>query len=175
MRISLESGLRLALGVAIGLLATAPAASAADHVIRSSHGVITAVGPLRPATTGVDGLRALFGSPTSVRRHSSACDVRFAGRRITVKLASFGNPNPCTQGAAQVAKVDGAPWRTQRGLRVGDRSSRIKNLYPRARFRSGKWELQQANLFGSRTPTLFAFVRGHRVRALQAYLGGAGE
>jgi len=163
--------------VALSAIAGAQASptSSTDRLIRARHGLITAVGPLTTAVTGVSGLREIFGAPTSVRPSDNACRVRFRRHRITVTLANFGLGDACSQGAVQIATVDGRRWRTQRELHVGDSRRRMVRLYPNARFRSGKWELLHAQLFGSRGPTLLAIVRRHRVRKLEAFMGGAGD
>jgi len=159
----------------VAVLIAPAVASAADRVIRSRASLVTSVGPLKPTDTGVTRLTTLFGRATAVVPRGNGCVVRFSRAHITVTLANFGGGDACDAGRAQSARVDGREWRTQRGLRVGDRVSRIKRLYSRARFRRGRWELQAAPLFGLSVVTLDASVADGRVRRIQAYLGGAGE
>jgi hypothetical protein len=161
--------------VTLGLGATASPAAAADHVIRSHAGLISRVGPLKPTTTGERGVERLFGTPKTVHDTGDGCTLRFPRRHITVLLANFGGGDACAVGSAQFATVDGRPWRTQRGLRIGASEERLLRLYPHARLRRGWWELLQASQFGSTGPTLRARVHDGHVRKLEAFLGGAGD
>jgi len=157
-------------------LATPAAAPAADRVIRSQAGLVSSVGPLKPTDAGVARLTTLFGRRTAVVAKGNGCTVRFSRAHITVVLANFGGGgSACQVGRAQRATVNGREWRTQRGLRVGDRSVRMKRLYPGARRRHGRWELQTAPLFGLTVATLEAVVARGRVARMLTYLGGAGE
>jgi len=162
--------------VVAGLLATAPAASAQDErVIRSVRGIVQSVGPVTPGTDGLQGVRELLGAPTSVRRTSTSCRARFDQLGLTVLLANFGGGSACVFGSPQTLTADGAGWRTNAGLAVGDPTSRIRQLYGRARFADGRWELQRARLFGTVTPTLWAYPKAGRVARIRAFLGGAGD
>ena len=165
----------VALGFLVALIEPA-VAPAADRVIRTRAGLVTSVGPLRPTDAGVSRLKTLFGAATAVVQRGNSCIVRFSRTRITITLANFGaDGSACDAGRAQSAVVNGRAWRTQRGLRVEDRFSRMRQLYPGSRRRNGRWQLQTAPLFGLTVATLEVSVAGGRVSRIQAYLGGAGE
>jgi len=164
------------LGVGACLLAAAPAASAQDErVIRSVRGIVQAVAPVTAETDGLQGVRELLGTPTSVRRTSTSCRARFLQLGLTVLLANFGGGSACVFGSPQTLTADGVGWRTNAGLAVGDPTSRIRQLDRRARFADGRWELQRARLFGTPRPTLWAYPKTGRVARIRAFLGGAGD
>ena len=122
---------------------------------------------------------AAFGRPTARGKDtpgSNVCTVRWEG--VGVDIGFAWAPGPCRAknlGRAVWAgmRLFGSRWRTSRGLRVGDPVTRIKRLYPRARYVSrppqpGEWWLQarrQAEL--GVQPLLVAEVGAGRVIALR--------
>lgn len=86
---------------------------------------------------------AAFGRPSSRGTdnplESNLCTVRW--RRLGVDVVFVTSaPRPCPRtrkgrGAWYGSRVYTRAWHTERGLRVGDRESRIRRLYPDAKFR----------------------------------------
>ena len=98
---------------------------------------------------------ALFGPPASVETFRYAYERYFAGclarwpalglelygqnTALTTVLTRSRAPRPCDEanfeGRSMVVRgaAAQAPWRTTKGLRVGDRESRIRELHPAAR------------------------------------------
>jgi hypothetical protein len=65
-----------------------------------------------------------------------------------------------------------------RGLRVGSRLGRLRNLYARATRHGRQWWLITAvSVIGEthRYPVLAATVRGARVRSFSVFIGAAGD
>ncbi len=75
-----------------------------------------------------------FGRPDTARR-VSRYECRAVWRRIglTLELVDLSRRDPCRIGGLLVATATSPQWRTGRGLRVGDRVSRLRAVYPRAR------------------------------------------
>jgi len=84
-----------------------------------------------------------FGEPSSRGTdnpiQSNLCTVRWRRLGLDIGFATSA-PRPCRptrrgQGAWYGSTVYTRQWHTELGLRVGDRVARIRQLYPRARFR----------------------------------------
>jgi hypothetical protein len=91
------------------------------------------IGTFRYAgTTGSGYTRAVraFGRPSSRGTNSNLCTVRWRRLGIDVDFATRKS-----RGAWYGSRVYTRAWHTERGLRVGDRESRIRQLYPKAKFR----------------------------------------
>lgn len=83
-----------------------------------------------------------FGKPSSRGTddpESNLCSVRWRNLGLEMGYAN-APPEPCAlakfrTGAWYGATIYSRRWRTERGLRVGDSVTRLKQLYPEARFR----------------------------------------
>jgi hypothetical protein len=116
-----------------------------------------------------------FGRPDATRRVSRD-ECRAVWRRIglTLVYVELSGGNPCRAGVLLVATATSTGWRTDRGLRVGDRAARIHAVYPHARQVStapyGGWWLitrHTCPTTGSQAyPGLRARTTAHRVAAL---------
>ena len=80
-----------------------------------------------------------FGRPASSgsAEGSGVCTVRWTRLALEIRFASAVS-DPCSveglrRGTWSGATVHAAPWRTARGLRVGDSVARLRALYPKAR------------------------------------------
>ena len=175
----------LAPAAALALLAgTGEAAAATVHTIRTNgDGWITRIGPLRTraqAQPTIAKASAAFGRPTSVNpvgQGGLGCRVLWRGLRLRATFSSFGGADACDAGFLQVATIRSRRFRTRRNLRVGDRSSTIKQKHPDAVFRNKVWWIASAHspYAGQRIPTIEAIVQGGRVRVLRLWIGAAGD
>jgi hypothetical protein len=100
------------------------------------------VGPLRVGTATLAQARAQYGAPPHVARGSdpSECAAKWPSVGLDLSFLSFGG-DACASGTLVYAVVSAHVWRTDRGLRVGDTTTRLRSLYPRARPRAGGWWL----------------------------------
>ena len=172
----------LALVALLACAAEAPAATV--HTIRTNgDGWITRIGSLRTRSTEgptIAKAGAAFGRPTSVRPVGTGgvgCRVVWRGLRLRATFSSFGGADACAEGFLQAATIRSRRFRTRRGLRVGDRSSTIRDKHPNARFRNNVWWIASAHspYAGQRIPTIEALVQGGRVRVLRLWIGAAGD
>jgi hypothetical protein len=181
-RLLLVAALTLAVG-----LAAAPAAGARSFVLRASGsetglGVVRAIGDFKPSRGPTLGaaIRA-YGQPSSRRGGGEICRVRWAPLGVRITFQNFGGVDSCRPrgGRAQKAVVAGdRPWRTAKGLRLGDGVGRLKRLHPDARRTSGGFRLVEGVLpFGAprRYAVLGARVAGGRVTAFTVFIGAAGD
>jgi hypothetical protein len=126
----------------------------------------TRLGPYR-ITQSLGRAREVFGFPTYRRpHHFFNCEMRWA--RLGLRI-HFAGTNPCqhTMGFYG-AEITGEQWRTSKGLRIGDPVSRLRQLYPSARYRTGAgrpagWWLIVRTAVGGRYPALLARTRNDRV------------
>lgn len=119
------------------------------------------------------------------------CRAEFASPGVSVVLANFGGGDACTPDGGLIDRLTTrGPWRTNRGLRVGDPQSRVKRLYPRAFsgpsfFVGGDraWHLvprREPCIGDCTSPTQLrsavqAVVKNGRVRAFVVTVGAAGD
>lgn len=168
--------MRLLVAVVVALAAFAGAAVAATdvHVIQGDRNA----GGIKIARSTPANVRQLFGAPSTSRAVSAqSCLQSWKGARLVVHFFTFEG-KPCAKGIALIVTVTGrAAWRTAVGLRVGDPAARVRNLYPRARLRTGfagdtgYWLVTRricAEVGGGAYPGLLARMRGGRVSALVA-------
>ena len=123
--------------VAAALVAAASAAAALPRVVQGD----AKVGGLQIGRSGPAAARAAVGQPSSARPDSRvSCVLRWPGVGVRLRFLSFEG-HACSRGVlvtATVARRSG--WRTGRGLRVGDPVTRVRQLYPSARFRRAEAE-----------------------------------
>jgi hypothetical protein len=149
----------------------------------TGFGEVRAIGSFRPSVdpTYAAALDA-FGEPDVERRRfrGTSCRVSWHGLGLKVAFANFGLGSACDPelGRSQSARAYGKRWRTVRGLRVGSRLGRLRNLYARATRHGRQWWLITAvSVIGEthRYPVLAATVRGARVRSFSVFIGAAGD
>jgi hypothetical protein len=187
MSISSRSVLLLAAAlVAAVALGATPAAQARSFVIKArgsqtTLGEVRAIGDFKPSRNPRLGaaIRA-YGEPTSRRGGGEICTVRWADLGVKIVFVNFGGFDSCKRrGLAQKAVVSGdRPWRTARGLRLGDSTAKAMNLYPRAKETARGLRLAQGILpFGiqRRYAVLGARVDSGRVEAFTLFIGAAGD
>jgi hypothetical protein len=175
---------RLLIGALTAIVVAPATASAASHTIVVRKGAVVRIGDF--STTGragstIGGAIQAFGRPSSRVRFAgrNGCRDRWATAGIRAVFADFGAGEACLDGRVQNLTVRTRPWRTQRGLHVGDRVGRLRRLHPAARLHRKSWWLYTAvSPFGP-TPTRYPLVRarvdGGRVTSLTAEIGAAGE
>jgi hypothetical protein len=115
------------------LLATAFVATAqsgtAQLVIRGDR----SVGGVRVLSTPARA-KSVFGAPDTTRRvRASECRTVWRSLGLTLGYLDLSGGNPCRIGGMVTATATSTAWRTDRGLRVGDRIARVRMLYPHAR------------------------------------------
>lgn len=128
-----------------------------------------------------------WGEPASVRLRRYDCVVRWTRPSAQAVLRSYGLPPGATYcsrryGLISTIKTIGTRWRTDRGLRVGDRETRITELYPDA-FQWSKSPLSfglrpydTMGIEGAVTVAgAYTVVVGGQVRSFYAPVGGEGE
>jgi hypothetical protein len=179
----------LPIAAAAALAASAPAAAHTINVAGGSvGGHVSSIGDFRPSSDPTIAAAArVFGRPSSRTRTSDiSCDVRWRRLRLKITFASFGGIPPgqtaCSNRTtkAQTFRVRGRRFPTWKGLRVGNRESRVQELHPRARFRGGRWWVHTTrSIVGdptSRFPVVEAFVNSAgRIRAIRGWIGAAGD
>jgi hypothetical protein len=98
-----------------------------------------AVGPVRVGFGTPAQAQAAYGAPSAIRRQGQACRVRWPAASLSMGFLRFDG-NPCTGGVLVRAVASKRPWRTDRGLRVGNSRARLRALYPHATaHRDGWW------------------------------------
>lgn len=163
----------------------AQSASSQSMTIVTRDFSVSRIGPFRPTESPrISVAIRAFGRPSARVLDANSCRVDWRRLRLRIYFANFGGVRPgqttCTStvGRAQTFVARSPRFRTQKGLRVGDRSSSIPAKHPDAEFRSPTWALILAVFpFGDDepSPVLSAQVGGGRVRTLQGYIGAAGE
>lgn len=169
------------------MLAAAAPADARSFVIKArgsqtTLGEVRAIGDFKPARnpTLAAAIR-VYGRPSSKRGGGEICRVRWAPLGVRIKFQNFGAVDSCQprNGRAQKAVIDGnRPWRTGKGLRLGDSDGRVVDLYPRARRTARGFRLVEAVLpFGSpqRYAVLGARMATERVSTFTLFIGAAGD
>jgi hypothetical protein len=179
---------RLILTLATMALAAPATAQARPDTIEvrgsaTGFGRVLAIGDFKLARDPTYGAAAaVFGEPASERPRYMAknCIVNWPGPGLRITFANYGVGSACDRdlGRSQSARAYGGQWRTKRGLKVGARLRRLRDLYPRARRHGRSWWLVTAVTLigqGGRYPVLAATVRGGRVRSLTLEIGAAGD
>jgi hypothetical protein len=132
------------------------------------------LGPLRVGTGTLAQARAVYGSPSAVRRSGQTCTARWSSAQLSVSFLAFDS-DPCGSGVVVYAVATGRRWRTDRGLRIGDSASRLRALYPRAKaHRDGWWLIGRracAEVGGQAFPGLKARVNRRGVTAFVVTAG----
>ena len=172
-----------ALAAVVGLLAAGPAMAA--RTIRAQpdrYWGVTYLGRWHVSAhpTYPKAVSAL-GSPSRLENPDiPGCRATWARLGLRIQFESFGVAGSCAEGKAQSAVVKGrrgrVAWRTQRGLRVGDRYGRLERLYPDARRKPGARVIvyQEDPPIGDGS-IVTALIRHKRVASLRLWIGGAGE
>ena len=182
---------RLALVAALAalLVAAATAAAATTHAIRWANDQVTSIGSLR--TTGtptIAGAARAFGRPSSRRLEArEVCVVSWNALGLRASFVNLGGARSgrttCSSGVGklQTATIRGRSFRTQRGLKVGDSTARLRELHPGARLRANSWWLATAPAQvgdvepGERMAIVRANVRAGKVASFVVWIGAAGE
>jgi hypothetical protein len=171
-------GGRFAILIAACALAAPAAAAKSYRISVDSRGFVSRLGPLRPqAHPFPRDARAAFGRPSSQRAGRGVCRIRWPRLKLSTLFTSFAAITDfCRDARLQTAVVKSSVWRTWKGLRVGMRSSRVRELHRDARFEHGKWVLASQSVFGSEpSPTVSALVHRGKVTALSLFVGAAGD
>jgi hypothetical protein len=128
-----------------------------------------------------------FGKPGSRDRNGGACTVRWARHGLKIVFYNLGGSNPCrpATGFFSNARARGQHWETDKGLRIGDRQRRLRNLYPNAKFHralpnfypSGWWLVPRRSQFGTGGlyPGLLAHMRDRRVVSFHVRYPAGGD
>jgi hypothetical protein len=173
------------LAAATTLVAAAPA-HARSFVLRATGsqtglGEVQAIGDFKPSVN--PRLRAAvraFGQPDRRRGGGELCRVRWNRFGLTIRFQNFGGFDSCgPRSLAQKAVVTGErPWRTTKGLRIGDGVGRIKRLYPSARQTQRGFRIISGILpFGRPLPyaVLGARLEDGDMSAFTLFIGAAGD
>ena len=167
--------------------AAAAAPVAPPQTIRWSDGRVTHIGAMKTngSPTLTRAIRA-FGTP-SRRRLSGreVCIVDWNALGLRANFVNLGRTPPgkttCSPGVGklQTATIRGSSFQTQRGLKVGDSTARLRKLHPGARLRERSWWLASApNPFGDageRMAIVRANTQGAKVVNFVLRIGAAGE
>ncbi len=164
------------------VLSAVVAASAQAFTIRGD----TKIGQFlvkRDGTLG--GAIDAFGRPGDRDRNGFACTVRWPRHGLKIGFYNLGGENPCRRSTGYFgsARARGNDWTTARGLEVGDRQRRLRNLYPNAKYHSaedgfrpaGWWLVARRTQFAGRYPGLLAKMDGKRVKAFHVRYQAGGE
>ena len=128
-----------------------------------------------------------FGQPSRKTRNGEVCTVRWTRHGLKIVFYNLGGHNPCRPsfGFFSNARAKGSAWDTNRGLQIGDRRRRLKNLYPNASFHkangnlwpSGWWLLKRHSQIGTggSYPGLLAHMKDRRVQSFQVRFPAGGD
>lgn len=146
------------------------------------------LGPFRAKTDGtLAGAIEAFGRPKLKHTSDVTCTATWPRHALTVSFYNLGGDDPRTPrfGFFGRAIMRGDHWRTSKGLRLRDPVSRLRRLYPSARFNPGTlvfwpegwWLVRRANRFGlpGSYPGLLAEARAGRVVAFHVRYQRGGE
>jgi hypothetical protein len=180
---------RLAATATALLVLTTAIASAATtpRTIRWTNGKVTSIGAMKTngSPTLTRAIRA-FGTPSRKRLDGRlVCVVDWNALGLRTTFVNLGGSRPgqttCTAGVGklQTMTIRGTGFQTQRGLKVGDSTARLRELHPGARRRDRSWWLATApNPFGDagdRMAIVRANTRGGAVSNFVLWIGAAGE
>lgn len=166
---------------------TAPAAKS-PHVIRlNDEGFVTRLGPVRVVggrPTLPNAYRA-FGRPSSERGKRTVRYVEWRAAGVSITGATLGGcrRTRCRTDELQVqsARVTGPRWQTAEGLRVGDPTARVAELYdvdvPAG---DDSRDVVVADAYypvggDGDLPTVTARIRDGIVKGFDVWVGGAGD
>jgi hypothetical protein len=128
-----------------------------------------------------------FGQPSSKVRNGEVCTARWSQHGLRIVFYNLGGHNPCRgrYGFFSNARAKGPHWKTNRGLAIGDSGSRLKNLYPKARFHApeqgfwpaGWWLVRRESQFGTGGfyPGLLAHMHSGDVQAFYVRYAAGGD
>lgn len=123
------------------------------------------VGPVRIGAGTLAQARVRYGEPTLIAYRPNVCIARWRPFRLSMQFLSFTG-DPCVSGVLVYAVAASRIWITDRGLRVGQRKSRLLALYPKAKaMPDGRWLI---------TRRACEEVGGQRFPGLRAGMGGTG-
>jgi hypothetical protein len=177
---------KLVMGVATvgAVVVAAPVASAHVFTIQGD----SYIGSFAVKQDGtLEGAIEAFGTPSSIDRAGVACTVRWTAHGLRIVFYNLGGQNPCLPafGFFSNARAVGPHWRTARGLAIGDRQRRLRNLYPNAKFHLAEpgfwpaswWLIRRWSPIGSGGyyPALLAKMRDRRVAAFQVRFPAGGD
>ena len=174
----------IAAAAAIAAIAGPSSASAADLTIKVRDRHISELGGFR--TSGLHGtlreaIRA-WGRPSSRKRQGdTGCAVNWAGAGVRAIFANFGGGSGCSERLARLqrATLRSKRWSTERGLHVGDPTTKLKQLYGGATFTASYFWLYTApDVFGGTDddiPIVTAQTKGGAVNLMQVFVMAAGD
>jgi hypothetical protein len=128
-----------------------------------------------------------FGRPGDKDRRGSTCTVRWGRHGLKIVFYNLGGENPCrpAYGYFGRARAQGPHWETNRGLEIGDRQRRLRNLYPRAEHHeasrgfwpAGWWLARRRSPYGAggSYPGLLAEMSDRRVVEFHIRFQAGGE
>jgi hypothetical protein len=162
---------------------------AAATTIRADSDGVKALGSFRVAKN--PSLRAAiraFGEPTRITGGGNSCRVGWHRRGLVLRFANFGGEDACEPrfGRAQSGVARGpeaTEWRTDHGLKVGQRDDQIPRRHPSARRINARswWLVTGLSPFGDCPAAgcpyavVEAWVRRGRVSGFRMWIGAAGE
>lgn len=114
---------------------TPKAAGASELIASNRRGTVTALGDWQLTNPNLNGAIRAFGRPSATHHYHGLCRVSWHAQRLS---AIFLSPPPRCHGL-QWFQTASRSWRTEKGLRVGDPTSRIRELYPDAEWGGKQW------------------------------------
>ena len=145
------------------------------------------IGSFRVKADGtLGGAVAAFGAPTRLNRTSdSSCDAIWRPLNLMISFYNLGGSDACSREFGKFGRaIARAGARTTKGLRVGDPVSRLRRLYPKARYHAGLrgfrpggyWLVPRSERFNPGTyPGLLAETSRGRVVSLQVRYQAGGD
>jgi hypothetical protein len=76
----------------------------------------------------------IFGPPSRQEPNDLACVLEWAREGVKADFYNLGGEDPCLYGRFCWAEVTGSKWATATGLKVRDRTRRMLDLYPKAKY-----------------------------------------
>jgi hypothetical protein len=178
------NGPRLVLLAALAALAVPSTASAADLVIKVRSKHIASLGGFQ--TGGNHGtlrgaIRAWGRPSTRKALGDTGCQVNWSSVGVRAIFANFGGGSGCSERLARLqrATLRSKRWSTERGLHVGDPTTKLKQLYGDATFTASYFWLYTApDVFGGTDddiPIVTAQTKGGAVNLMQVFVMAAGD
>jgi hypothetical protein len=165
---------RLVAALAVAAIAAGTAGASHSLVIKSDES-IGSFAVKKDGTLG--GLEKAFGKPAELVPGKNGCRASWT-IGLNVKLYNLAGKNPCkpATGYFSDAVMYGPGWRTDRGLRIGATTARLKALYPKAKLHGNfYWLVPRFTQATGSYPGLGAFILAGKVNSFQVVYGAGGE
>jgi hypothetical protein len=179
----------------LALAAVLAALAASTHALASSARTFAIRGDVKIGAYAVradgsfSGAIDVFGEPTSARHTygRESCRASWPNHGLTIDFYNLGGADACDPDAGRFSRayMRGNHWLTTKHLKIGDPVTKLRALYPTARFHPGEprfwppgyWLVTRTSAFGTggSYPGLLAESRSGRVSGFQVRFPAGGD